>query len=105
MKAVLLPVGKFLIAAGCCLGVSLSLSGAHGADVEHSGGLLLVANKGDHALGIVAPTDNKQVAEVPEGGITGHQVIASPDGQTAYVPIYGNSGVGKPGTDGTQMAV
>jgi YVTN family beta-propeller protein len=45
------------------------------------------------------------VAEVPEGGITGHEVAASPDGQTAYVPIYGNSGVGKPGTDGRTMAV
>src|SRR6185312_8866768 len=40
-----------------------------------------------------------------EGGITGHEVIASPDGRTAYVPIYGNSGVGKPGTDGTHMVV
>ncbi len=106
MKAVLLPIGKFLIAAGCCLGVTLSLSGAHGADVEHSNsGLLLVANKGDHTLGIVNPGAAKQVAEVPEGGVTGHEVIASPDGRTAYVPIYGNSGVGKPGTDGTQMAV
>lgn len=105
MKLVSSPTGTFLITACCCLGVTLSLSGARRADVEHSGGLLLVANKGDHALGIVTPGENKQVAEVPEGGVTGHEVIASPDGRTAYVPIYGNSGVGKPGTDGTQMAV
>ena len=45
------------------------------------------------------------MAEVPEGGITGHEVVASPDGRTAYVPIYGNSGVGRPGTDGRTMAV
>ena len=38
-----------------------------------------------------------------EGGTTGHEVVASPDGKTAYVPIYGNSGVGKPGTDGRTM--
>ncbi len=88
-----------------CLGVALSLSGAHGADVERSGGVLLVANKGDQSLGIVMPEEQKQVAEVPENGTTGHEVIASPDGRTAYVPIYGNSGVGKPGTDGSQMAV
>jgi hypothetical protein len=99
------PVPKILFAASCCLGVTLSLSGAHRADVEHSGGFLLVANKGDHTLGIVTPGDNKQVAAVPEDGVTGHEVIASPDGRTAYVPIYGNSGVGKPGTDGSQMAV
>lgn len=87
------------------LGVALSLTGAPGANNERSGGVLLVANKGDHALGIVNPVDNKQTIEIPEGGVTGHEVIASPDGRTAYVPIYGNSGVGKPGTDGTQMAI
>ena len=43
------------------------------------------------------------MAEDQEGGITGHEVAASPDGQTAYVPIYGNSGVGKPGTDGRTL--
>ena len=32
-------------------------------------------------------------------------MIASPDGRLAYVPIYGNSGVAKAGTDGTSMAV
>lgn len=65
--------------------------------------MLLVANKGDHTLGIVDPATNKQTMAVPENGVTGHEVTASPDGKTAYVPIYGNSGVGKPGTDGTNM--
>ena len=32
-------------------------------------------------------------------------MIASPDGRTAYVPIYGDSGVGKPGSDGRTMDV
>jgi YVTN family beta-propeller protein len=68
-------------------------------------GTLLVANKGDQSLGIIDPNENKQVASVPEGGTTGHEVIASPDGKLAYVPIYGNSGVGKPGTDGSNMVV
>jgi len=45
------------------------------------------------------------VATVAEGGATGHEVAASPDGKTAYVPIYGNAGVGKPGTDGDRMVV
>jgi YVTN family beta-propeller protein len=65
--------------------------------------MLLVANKGDHSLGLIDPMKNQQVAEVPEGGVTGHEVIASPDGRMAYVPIYGNSGVGKAGTDGQQI--
>ena len=68
-----------------------------------SRGLLLVANKGDQTLGIIDVESGKQVAAVPEGGVTGHEVIASPDGRVAYVPIYGNSGVGKPGTDGTNL--
>src|SRR5580700_4356686 len=66
-------------------------------------GYLLVTNKGDRTLSIVDPVAGQQLAAVPEGGITGHEVIASPDGKTAYVPIYGNSGVGKPGTDGTNI--
>ena len=68
-------------------------------------GVLLVANKGDHTLGIVDPEAGRQVATVADEGITGHEVAASHDGRFAYVPIYGNSGVGKPGTDGHTMVV
>jgi DNA-binding beta-propeller fold protein YncE len=68
-------------------------------------GWLLVANKGNSAMGIIDPAAARQVAEVPEGGVTGHEIIASPDGKLAYVPIYGNSGVGQPGTDGSNMVV
>jgi DNA-binding beta-propeller fold protein YncE len=70
-----------------------------------STGLLLVANKGDNSLGIIDPIAGRQVAEIPEGGVTGHEITTSPDGKLAYVPIYGNSGVGMPGTDGTNMVV
>jgi YVTN family beta-propeller protein len=68
-------------------------------------GLLLVANKGDNSLGIIDPIAGRQIAAVAEGGVTGHEIAASPDGRLAYVPIYGNSGVGMPGTDGTNMVV
>jgi DNA-binding beta-propeller fold protein YncE len=70
-----------------------------------AGAVLLIANKGDETLGIIDPAAGQQVATVAEGGTTGHEVIASPDGRLAYVPIYGNSGVGKPGTDGRNMVV
>jgi DNA-binding beta-propeller fold protein YncE len=70
-----------------------------------SAGILLVANKGDNSLGIIDPFAGKQVAEVAEGGVTGHEIAASPDGRLAYVPIYGNSGVGQPGTDGANIVV
>ncbi len=67
--------------------------------------LLLVTNKGDRTLSIVDPVAGKEISTVPESGVTGHEVIASPDGRTAYVPIYGNSGVGQPGSDGQTLDV
>jgi YVTN family beta-propeller protein len=70
-----------------------------------STGLLLVANKGDNSLGIIDPIAGRQVAEIAEGGVTGHEIITSRDGKLAYVPIYGNSGVGQPGTDGSNLVV
>jgi YVTN family beta-propeller protein len=88
------------------LGLSaMAISDRTSAFDNNSQGLLLVANKGDETLGIVDPRAGKQAATVAEGGTTGHEVVASPDGRTAYVPIYGNSGVGKPGTDGRTMIV
>lgn len=82
---------------------ALSSVGPASSAVGSAHGALLVANKGDHTLGIIDPASAKQIATVPEGGVTGHEVAASPDGKTAYVPIYGNSGVGKPGTNGQKM--
>ena len=67
--------------------------------------LLLVANKGDHTLGLIDPESGRQFGTIDVGGVTGHEVIASPDGRFAYVPIYGNSGVGQPGTDGSKLAI
>jgi DNA-binding beta-propeller fold protein YncE len=68
-------------------------------------GFLLVAVKGDSSVGIVDSATNAKVGEVAEGGVTGHELTVSPDGRRAYVPIYGNSGVGEPGTDGHNMVV
>jgi YVTN family beta-propeller protein len=75
------------------------------AQQMRSTGALLVAEKGDMSLGIVDPASGQVIASVAEGGNTGHEVTASPDGRFAYVPIYGNSGVGKPGTDGRNLVV
>lgn len=79
-----------------------AVADVHGAD---SGGFLLVANKGSQSLSIVDAATGLQVAAVPEEGNTGHEVAASPDGRRAFVPIYGNSGVGKAGTDGSLIRV
>jgi len=75
------------------------------AQTAHSQSRLLVAQKGEQSLAIVDPVAGTVLASVPEGGKTGHEVVASPDGRLAYVPIYGDSGVGKPGTNGTSLVV
>lgn len=67
--------------------------------------LLLVANKGDRTVGFIDPQSGRQIATVDAGGITPHELIASPDGRFAYAPIYGDSGVGLPGSDGANLVV
>jgi YVTN family beta-propeller protein len=76
-----------------------------GGDDARPRGLLIVTNKGDQTLGIIDPVLGKQVATVKQSGVTGHELVASPDGRTAYVPIYGDSGVGRPGSDGRTVDV
>ncbi len=85
----------------------LSISAALLMNTHAAGskGLLIVANKGEHTMGIIDTVAGKQIATVAEDGITGHELVASLDGKRAFVPIYGNSGVGKPGTDGTLIRV
>src|SRR5512132_2030247 len=70
-----------------------------------SHGSLIVTNKGDQTVGIIDPVGGRQIATIPQVGVTGHELIASPDGRTAYVPIYGDSGVGEPGSDVRNMVV
>jgi DNA-binding beta-propeller fold protein YncE len=105
-----LPAGGVWKCNGCTSGnvfrsIALLFIWAQPAPKASQSGLLLVANKGDNSLGIIDPLAGKQIAEIAEGGVTGHEIAASPDGKLAYVPIYGNSGVGQPGTDGTNMVV
>jgi YVTN family beta-propeller protein len=49
---------------------------------------LLALSKGDHVLAIIDPVSLKVVATVPVGSDP-HEVVASADGKTAYVTIYG----------------
>lgn len=56
-------------------------------------------------MSVIDTSTNRIVATVPVGGITGHELAVSPDGRRVFVPIYGNAGVGRPGTDGSEIAV
>ena len=65
---------------------------------------LLVANQFEHSLTIIDPAAHKTLSAAGVD-ISGQEVAVSPDGKLAYVPVYGNSRVGKPGTDGRTLNV
>ena len=60
---------------------------ANGAQ-STSSGILLALSKRDRTLALVDPTTLRILARVPVGADP-HEVIASADGRTAYVSIYG----------------
>jgi YVTN family beta-propeller protein len=82
--------------------ISFKLSEARSAPPAR--GLLVVANQMEHTVLLVDPETRRELAKVVVG-VNGHEVIVSRDGRFAYVPIYGNSGVGRPGTDGSTIDV
>jgi YVTN family beta-propeller protein len=94
-------VRKFVLRTSVLVGLFASF--ALRAQTTHPPATLVVVNQGDHDISLVDPVAGRQMATVDVDGITGHETVVSPDGRTAYVPIYGNSGVGKPGTDGNEM--
>ncbi|HWY44432.1 MAG TPA: hypothetical protein VNX66_13105 [Candidatus Sulfotelmatobacter sp.] len=67
-------------------------------------GFLFIANQYEHTA-ILLDLRTKSVISRVEVGVNGHEVVVSPDGHFGYVPIYGNSGVGKPGTDGDRIDI
>ena len=99
------PPLRCVLLTGTCLGIFLLHGHAQARPGSEARPALLVANQGDRNLSIIDPAAAQQIAVVLEGGVTGHEVAVSPDGNTAYVPIYGDSGVGKPGSDGRNMVV
>ena len=68
---------------------------------------LVVVNQGDATVTVIDPSAKRVVATIPEQvtGVHGHEVVVSPDGRTAFVPIYGSAGVGQPGIDGHEVLV
>jgi DNA-binding beta-propeller fold protein YncE len=68
---------------------------------------LLVVNQGDATVSVVDAKAEKQVAVIDEHvtGVHGHEIAVTADGKTAFLPIYGSVGVGKPGIDGHEMLV
>jgi DNA-binding beta-propeller fold protein YncE len=89
--------------AGAVLAVLCWTGAAPAIHAQAPPPLLAVVNQKDHSLSIADPQTNTVVATVDLKEITGHEVAVSPDGRTAFVPIYGDSGVGRPGTNGKSI--
>jgi len=91
----------------CLLGISffacLLLPPVVPAD-QRRDNLLLVANQMEHSVVLVDPM-SKQVLATVGVDINGHEVAVSPDSRFGYVPIYGNTWVGKPGSNGSTIHV
>jgi YVTN family beta-propeller protein len=87
------------------LGVSQSQTSATPSPTAKPGNLLLVVNQGDQSMSVVDPAAGVQIGKVKTNEVRAHEVTASPDGRLAYLPIYGNAGVGKPGTDGSSVEI
>jgi YVTN family beta-propeller protein len=66
---------------------------------------LLLTSQRDHTFREFDPVTLQQISATVESQDAGHEILATPDGKTAFVPIYGNSGVGKPGTDGDHIDI
>src|SRR3984893_14203185 len=67
-------------------------------------GTLVVVNQAEHKVLLVEPDLHSVFATIAVG-VSGHEAAVSPDARFIYVPIYGNSGVGKPGTNGATIDV
>jgi DNA-binding beta-propeller fold protein YncE len=81
---------------------TLQTGGGAGAPSEK--GTLVVVNQAEHKVLLVEPDLRRTFASIAVG-VSGHEAAVSPDARFVYVPIYGNSGVGKPGTDGATIDV
>jgi YVTN family beta-propeller protein len=68
---------------------------------------LLVVNQGDATVNLIDPKTTHKLATIAENTPTVHvhEAATSLDGRTAYLPVYGSAGVGKPGIDGHEMLV
>ncbi|WP_294329133.1 cytochrome D1 domain-containing protein [uncultured Sphingomonas sp.] len=67
---------------------------------------LLVVNQKDATLSIVDPETKQVVAKIDQGTsnrVHAHEVAVSRDGRSAFLPIYSDVALGKPGIDGHQM--
>lgn len=68
-------------------------------------GRLLVVCKGDQTLEVIDLPSGTTVGRIRASGFAPHEVAAAPDGTRAFLPIYSDTWLGIPGTDGRAIDV
>ena len=68
-------------------------------------GRLLVVCKGDCALEVIDLENGTTAGSIIASGVTPHEVVATPDGRLAYLPVYGDAPLGSPGSDGRRVDI
>ncbi len=81
------PIFKIIVAINFIL-ITLAFTATQCTAQSTPARTLLALSKGDHILAIIDPGTLKVIAKVPVGSDP-HEVVASADGKTAYVSIYG----------------
>lgn len=95
------------VVGGVCLSLLTGVGLAQNRSGAARSAALLVVNQGDRNVSVVDPVTGRQVSTIDENvpGLHVHEVAVSPDGRTAYLPIYGDTGVSRPGLNGQTMMV
>jgi YVTN family beta-propeller protein len=93
------------LALGAAL-LALLAAPSHARPARHPAppGDLLVVNQRQHAL-VRVDLATGRVRGSAELGVNGHELLVSPDERLAFVPIYGDSGLGRPGSDGATIDI
>jgi len=103
MMRMLLSVGGFLI---LCAANALSQSTNPSTAMEvHNRGSLVVVSQGNNSVTRIDPESGAKLTTLTTHGVRAHEVAVSPDGRLAYLPIYGDSGVGLPGSSGRTIEI
>jgi len=98
-----MPIRQTFVLAGAITFVLVFAAAAH-APKPDPPGFLFIANQYEHSA-LLLDLRSRTLHSRIEVGVNGHEVAVSPDGHFGYVPIYGNSGVGRPGTDGDRIDI
>jgi YVTN family beta-propeller protein len=96
---------RLFVIFACLSGVSSRAHFIARTPADATGPLLIVANQGDKNLSVIDTVANRQIATISEDrpDTWAHEVAVSPDGRTAYAPIYGNTSISYAGIDGREL--